>query len=248
MNGSSKQAPLRAAIIDDEPLSRRRVIDLLAGERDVKVVLEHAGGSDIMQALAAARPELLFIDVEMPYMNGFEIIDSVKSSLDFQPDVVFVTAFEAHAVRAFEARAIDYLLKPFERARFAGVLDHVRRRRLDRNGSHSGYVRRLAIRNGQRLKVVQVRDIDYVVAQGNYVRLHLGKDSLHFRTTLSELEMRLDPEQFIRIHRSTIVNVDRIASLESTFHRDLLVSLHDGTVLRLSAAHREQLEQTIAGV
>jgi two-component system, LytTR family, response regulator len=250
-------ALIRAAVVDDEPFSRKRIRDLLRQERDIAVVAEYPGGLQVAEKLRETRPDLIFMDVEMPQMNGFEIVGALAGGADYDPQIIFVTAYADYAVQAFDTRAADYLLKPFDRERFARALDRVRRRRAERSAgaraeaASAGTVKhidRLAVRAGKRSIVLRLHEVDYIAAEGNYVRLHCGRDSYLHRVTLAELEQSLDAGSFIRIHRSTVVNVDRIRELHSAFHRDLIVVLRDGTQLRLSATYRARLERAIIGV
>ncbi|MBV8519398.1 MAG: response regulator transcription factor [Acidobacteria bacterium] len=250
-------ALIRAAVVDDEPFSRKRIRDLLLHESDITVVDEYPGGAHVADELSESRPDLIFMDVEMPQLSGFDIVGELATHGDYEPEIIFVTAFADYAVRAFDTRATDYLLKPFDRERFARALDRVRRRRYARASAAQEesaaeetlkHIDRLAVRSGKRSIVLRMQDVDYISAEGNYVRLHCGRESHLHRVTIAEFEQSVDPASFIRIHRSTIVNVDRIAALHSAFHRDLIVVLRDGKQLRLSATYRARLERAIIGV
>ena len=256
--GTGEIALIRAAVVDDEPFSRKRIRDLLQQERDIAVVAEYPGGLRVAEKLRETRPDLIFMDVEMPQLNGFEIVGALAAAgADYDPHIIFVTAFADYAVRAFDTRAADYLLKPFDRERFARALDRVRRQRAARssNAETEGppaatvqHIDRLAVRAGKCSIVLRLHDVDFIAAEGNYVRLHCGRESYLHRVTLAEFEQSLNPAAFIRIHRSTIVNVDRIGELHSAFHRDLIIVLRDGRQLRLSATYRARLERAIIGV
>ena len=247
-------ARFRAAIVGDESPSRQLVRELLEDAPDVEIVAEHSGGRNAVRLLSEELPNLIVIDIEMPQMTGFDVVSKLPVTADYQPVVVFTTASESSAARAFDTRAVDCLLKPFDRKRFQMALERARLHQRGFAASSTGvaempnYLKRLAVRTERRLTVLRISDVDYIAAEGNYVRLHIRKESYLHRTAISELERRLDPSQFVRIHRSTIVNVERIASIDPAFHRDLLVTLCDGTRLRMSATHRSRLETVITGV
>ena len=248
---------IRAMVVDDEPLARGRLRELLDGEGDIDVVGEAGSGGEAIATIGRLRPDLVFLDVQMPERNGFEVL----AALDEPPAVVvFVTAYDAYALRAFDVHALDYLLKPFDRDRFLRTLARARaalaRRRGDGQvderiasllaevvpGRRAGtWLERIAVKSGGRVRLVPVGDIDYVEAAGNYLRLHAGTERHLIRETLSAFEARLDPARFVRIHRSTIVNIDRVRELEPYFHGDYIVRLSDGRRLTLSRTYREHL-------
>lgn len=257
---------IRALIVDDEPPARENLRILLQASSDVEVVRECRSGADAVRAIDDLRPDLVFLDVQMPGMNGFEVIRAVGPKR--MPTTVFVTAYDRYALRAFEARALDYLLKPFDDQRFAETLSRarerireqkesdlaqrlvslVRERVRDDSDSSTGApapLTHLAIRERGRVMVLPVRDVDRFEAAGDYVRVHaVGKVHL-FDETMKWLEARLDPERFVRIHRSHIVRVDRIRELHPFFHGDYVVKLVDGTELRLSRGRRAALESVL---
>jgi two-component system LytT family response regulator len=257
--------PIKAVIVDDEALARDAIRLRLKGEPDIEVVGEAADGADAVDLLRKIHPDLLFLDVQMPVMDGFEVIEHVPS--EHLPIVVFVTAYDQYALKAFETHALDYLLKPFTASRFHAAIDRARlevaksgdrgthqrlvelleeRRRArarpaDRDGNGQGYLTRLAVKRNQRIALVGAADIDWIESSGNYAHLHAHGASYVVRMTMGELERRLDPARFARIHRSTIVQIDRIEDIIAAWHGDFDVTLRDGTVLRLSRNYRDRV-------
>jgi two-component system LytT family response regulator len=247
---------IRALIVDDEPLARTRLRALLDGEADVEVVGECGDGQAALAAVAELAPDLLFLDVQMPALDGFGLLEALGPGR--LPAVVFVTAYDRYALRAFEVHALDYLLKPFDRDRFRKALDRARAQlaaagrgaadpRLlalleDTRGARRP-LERLVVKSAGRVFFLRTEEIDWIEAAGNYVRLHAGADTHLLRDTMNGLEARLDPQRFLRVHRSTIVNVDRIQELQPWFHGDYLVILRDGTQLTLSRGYRPKVEE-----
>jgi two-component system LytT family response regulator len=255
--------PIKAVIVDDEALAREAVRLRLSQEPDIDVVGEAASGADAVELIRKLEPDLMFLDIQMPGMDGFEVVEKVAS--DHLPIVVFVTAHDRYALKAFETHALDYLLKPFTASRFraavdrarievakAGdhethqrlieVLDERRRARDERVPAISeGYAARLAVKHNQRIVLVRTSDIDWIESSANYAHLHTPGANYVVRTTMGELERRLDPQRFARIHRSTIVQLDRIKDIVAAWHGDFDVTLRDGTVLRLSRNYRERV-------
>ena len=242
-----------AVIVDDEGPSRRRIRQLLGAEPDFQVIGECGGGRQAVEFLRRSPPDVLFLDVEMPEMDGFAVLDAVKSK--HIPAVVFVTAYDRYALHAFDVRALDYLLKPFDRERFRDTLERARARVTTAEVSElSGKLRtllgtpapslreRIVIRNGGRLTLLDTAAIDWIEAADNYVCLHCGSARHLIRETMNALEARLDRRAFVRIHRSFIVNLDRIAEMRPWFRGDYLVFLRDGTKLRLSRSYRASLK------
>ena len=258
--------PIKAVIVDDETLARDAIRLRLEAEPDIDVVGEAADGGDAVELIRTLQPDLLFLDVQMPVMDGFEVIEHVSS--DHLPIVVFVTAHDRYALKAFESHALDYLLKPFTASRFHAAIDRARievakagdhethqrliqlldeRRRARESrpgqgpGAAEGYLVRLAVKHNQRIALVRVADIDWIESSANYAHLHTHGRSYVVRMTMGELERRLDPERFVRIHRSTIVQLDRINDIVAAWHGDFDVTLRDGTVLRLSRNYRDRV-------
>ena len=249
---------MRVLIADDEPLARERLCDLLRAEPDVRVE-ECGNGEEAVAAIRALRPDLVFLDVQMPGVDGFGVLERLAP--EDIPLVVFVTAYERHALRAFEVHALDYLLKPFDTDRFAATLRRARLQlagcgRLDvaralRAMLDERHERRpdradvLSVRTGPRIVPVRIDEIDWVEAEGNYVRLHRGGTSHLLRETMAALEQTLDGRRFRRIHRSAIVNVERIAELRPWFGKDYKVILRDGTELTLSRSYVDRLPEFV---
>ena len=252
---------LRALIVDDEPLARDNVRLALEKELDVEVIAECADGEGAIEAIRELQPDVVFLDVQMPGTTGFDVVQEIGP--EEMPAVVFVTAFDEHALRAFEVHALDYVLKPFDDDRFADAVEHARRtlraRRdeesfrkglsalmNDVHGSTDGsgrsrFASRLMVRLRDRIHFVRTEDVDWFEAAGNYVRLHVADRSHLIRSTMSAIEERLDPQQFVRIHRSTIVNVDRIKEIQPWAGGDYLAILKSGQQLRISRGYRDAL-------
>lgn len=247
---------IRTWIVDDEPLARERVRTLLVGDPEIQVAGESANGADAARDLVLHRPELLFLDIQMPELDGFELLRSLTP--DATPTVVFVTAYDQYALRAFEVHAIDYLLKPYDRERFERALARakatVRARRateIDRRleallSEVRREPRRIAVQVDGNVLLLRHEEIDWIEASGNYVKLHLGKRSLLHREPLKDFEARLDPARFLRIHRSMLVNLDRIRQLQPWFNGGLMVILEDGTELQASRSAAERLRERFA--
>ncbi len=246
--------PIRTFIVDDEPLARSKLRTWLAREPDVEIVGEAGDGASAIQGIQAQRPDLVFLDVQMPELDGFAVLK--KLNAEVVPAVIFVTAHDQFALKAFEVHAADYLLKPFDHERFSQALQHARQVIQQRRSGHSdeklaslladlsrqqSTPDRLAIKTEGRILLLKPDDIDWVEASDNYVRLHVGKSSHLHRETLTSIEGQLPANRFIRINRSTIVNIDRIQELQPLFHGDYSVLLRDGTRLTLSRSHRSKL-------
>ena len=251
---SAAPRPLRAVVVDDEPLARKRLLALLADEPDIDVVGEAGGGSAAVRLITAARPDLVFLDVQMPGLDGFEVLDAVAHT--YLPVVVFVTAHDKYALRAFDVHAFDYLLKPFSPERFDAALvraqkeitsrgaDQTRRKLLKllaERTAASPYLKRFIVRRGERYLLVRADDVHSFEANGNYVKLRTESGSHMLRMTMAELERKLDPARFARIHRSTVVNIEQIKEITPAWHGDFEVHLADGQRLRLSRNFRERL-------
>ena len=251
-------ADLRVLIVDDEPLARDRIREMLARETDVTVVGEARNGAEAALLVAEHDPDLVFLDVQMPEVDGFGFLELL--GVEQAPVTVFVTAYDQYALRAFEVHALDYLLKPFDRERFRHSLQRAREAVEGRDRSDSNrrlaalladmaperrYAERLVVKTADRTVLLRVSEVDWIEAAANYLRLHRGREVHLLRETMNSIEARLDPLQFVRIHRSTIVNLDRIAHLESWFHGDYCVKLVDGTSLTLSRTYREHFEERL---
>ena len=257
------EAPIRVLIADDEPPARDRIRELLEGRDDFVVVAECGSGRETVERIRDRRPDLVFLDVQMPRMTGFEVMAALEP--EERPAVVFVTAYDVYAVRAFEVHAIDYLLKPFDDRRFEEALRRARSRRADghvealarrieglledavpgRARPDAGRpISRLLVKRGDRATLLPVDAVDWIEAANYYAAVHAGGETHILDETLTRLEGLLD-ERFVRIHRSTIVNLDRVAEFQRLFHGDFAVRLRDGTELKLSRTYRAALEERL---
>jgi two-component system, LytTR family, response regulator len=250
---------IRALIVDDEPPARDLISTLLRDEPDLEVVGQCANGRDAVAAIKRHSPDLVFLDVQMPGMDGFAVLAELTA--DRLPLVIFVTAFDQHAIRAFEVHALDYLLKPFEYDRLRQAVRHARTQ-LAQGPATAGQTRlislleelhnrgqswnRLAIRDAGRILFLQPDEIDWIEAEGNYVRLHVGKESHLLRETMNATEERLASKNFLRVNRSTIVNLERVTEWQPLFHGDSVVILRDGTRLTVSRGYRQSLDRLVA--
>ena len=238
---------IRTLIVDDEPYSRERVRRLLGADPGVEVVGECPDGFRAVEALRALQPDLVFLDVVMPGKDGFEVLDELDGP---PPAVVFLTAYDRFAIRAFDACALDYLLKPFDEDRFARALARARRALAGEEREAgavlaAGPVRRLVIKTHGRIRLVKPDDVACIVADANYAKVHAGGTVHLVRETLAALEAALDPARFVRIHRSAIVNLERVRELEPLFHGQYAVVVDDGTRLTLSRRHRHHFERVL---
>jgi two-component system, LytTR family, response regulator len=238
-------AKIRTLVVDDEPVARARVLALLRDEADIEVVGECSTGQQAKSAIEEMAPDLVFLDVQMPQMNGLDLARTLTR--DKAPAVVFVTAYDEYALSAFEVHALDYLLKPFSTERFKSALMHARQQlaRRKSTGRPPSGRDRLVIKSSGRIYFVRTSEIEWCEAAGNYVRVHIGQQSHLVRGTMASLEAQLDPDQFVRIHRSTIVNVDRIQELRSSFNGEYIVLLRDATRLTLSRGYRDTLQERL---
>lgn len=243
MSLDARRAPLRALVVDDEPLARRNLTILLRRDPDVGAIDECGSGSEAIAAIRECRPDVVFLDVQMPECGGFDVLELLGSELP--PAVIFVTAYDEYALRAFEAGALDYLLKPFVDARFARALDRAKDKIAHYTPLQSRPVERLVIKGRGQVLFLSVADIDWVEAAGYYACLHVDGETHVMRRTLSELERDLGQEKFMRIHRSVIVNLERIHGLELQSGGEYEVVLKSRVRLQLSRRFRKQLQQRI---
>lgn len=237
---------LRVLIADDEPLARGGVRARLAGHADVTLVGECTDGPSALAALQAQPLDLVFIDVQMPGLSGLEVLEALPP--ERRPLTVLLTAYEQFALRAFELRALDYLLKPIDDERFADALDRARQTLALQRGeqpARAPHATRFQVRLGHRVRLVRADEIDWIEAQGDYAGLHANGQLHLLRESLLRLAGRLDPAQFVRIHRSTIVRLDRVAEMQALSNRDHLLRLHDGTVLRASRTYVDALRAAL---
>jgi two-component system LytT family response regulator len=246
-------------IVDDEPLARRVVVQLLQPHNDLEVIGECCNGQEAVEFIRKHKPELVFLDIQMPVMNGIEVVRALD--VDAQPFIIFVTAFDQYVMRAFEVHAIDYLLKPVDDARFNASLNHARRVLAAPSSSEYNQriqtllnkmteprqkeVRELAIQVGKQVRFVLIEDIDWIEAQGNYAEIHIGPNTHLIRESLNTLESSLESTAFLRIHRSAIVRLNRIASVSSLPNRDCEVTLRNGTSLRVSRTYSNHLRKLL---
>lgn len=235
--------PLRAAIVDDEPLARARLARLLAVEPEVEIAGEYGDGPAAVAGLRALPVDVVFLDVRMPQMDGFAMLERLPASQ--RPQVVFVTAYSEYAVEAFDARAVDYLVKPVAPDRLARAVERVRDT-LTRQGAPSAtYPDRIAVSDSQRLRMIAVADIECVLAQGNYVELRIDGRGVLVRETLAHILARLDPKRFARIHRSRIVCVDRIDQVEPYASGQYVVKMRSGMRLTSGRNYRGELRRAL---
>ena len=241
---------IRALIADDEQLARQRIRRLLASDVDFHVVDECCDGREAIKAINAHNPDVAFLDVQMPDLDGFAVFESIVAKR--MPVVIFTTAYEAYAIKAFEAQALDYLLKPFDESRFLKAVTRVKnevgRRNLDvesrRLTSQPQFEKcnRLAIKSRGRIVLVDLEDIDYIEAAANYVHIHIGAESHLLRESISSFDGRLSGRGFARIHRSTIVNLSKIVQLQPCPNGEFMVGLRCGKELSLSRTFRDRIE------
>ena len=266
--------PVRVAVVDDEPLARRTLRVLLDPVDGVEVVGEAGNGAEAVELIRDSAPDLVFLDVQMPEMDGFEVLKALGPAA---PAVIFVTAFDEHAVNAFDANAADYLLKPFDDDRFHRALARARARIGDTRvrelaarlahllspadtpavastapapavapaAAPGGYAERIVVKKNNRVTLLDTATIDWIEAQDYVVRIHAGAAVHVLREPISDLEKRLDPRRFFRVHRSTIVNLASVKELQPLFHGEYVVIMRDGTELRLSRSRRDRLQQLL---
>jgi two-component system, LytTR family, response regulator len=233
---------VKVVIVDDEPLARQVIRILLENDREV-IVAGECSGIDAAEVIARERPDILFLDIQMPEVDGFDVLERVGA--DAVPAVVFVTAYDEYALRAFEVHALDYLLKPFDDRRFFAALS--RAKEQVRAKTPSSFTRRFLVRTRDKVLFLKADDLEWVEAADYYVSLHAGGKSYLLRQTMAEIERQLDPAKFVRVHRSAIVNLDRVKEMHPLFRGDCALVLADGTQLRLSRARREEFERRLAG-
>jgi two-component system LytT family response regulator len=250
---------LRTLIVDDELLARKKIRAFLQEHAEFQVVGECADGEQAVAAISTLTPDLLFLDVQIPGRNGFEVLDCIT---DKAAAIIFVTAFDKYAVRAFEVQALDYLLKPFNKVRFAEALKRFHERRTRANGvdrkqelkaalqeiqRESRDSERILIKSGSRIILLRKGLIEWVEAQGDYVKFHIGKENHLLRETMTAAAERLDPNRFVRIHRSRIVNLDYVREIRPLWGGDYYVLMRDGTELTMSRTYRASLQTALGG-
>ena len=253
----SSSTCIRTLIVDDESLARERIRDMVA-DPDIHIIADCGNGEEAIEAIQQYSPDLVFLDVEMPGIDGFAVLEALPA--DRMPTMIFVTAYDQYAVRAFEVYALDYLLKPFDQERFDKALGRAKEQIASERNEVLGqrilraiediktkpvHLERLVIKLNGHVFFMKAEEIDWLEAEGNYVRLHSGKESYLLRDTISALESQLDPKRFIRVHRSAIVNVDRISELQPWFHGEYRIVLREGVQLTLSRTYREKLHELL---
>ena len=263
MNAKTKK--VRALIVDDEPLARRTIRELLAQDQDVEIIGECGSGLEAVRLITEQPPDLLFLDIQMPGLNGFETLAKIQP--ERIPAIVFVTAYDQYALRAFEVHALDYLLKPFTDKRFEEMLRQAKAQLelkeintisksllslLGEQTAHEparaakkSFLSRFMIKAGGRVVLIKASDVDWIAADDYFIKLHVSGKSHLLRMSMNELEQKLDPEAFLRVHRSTIVNFDRVKELKQTSNGEYVVVLKDETELKLSRGRRARLEQLL---
>jgi two-component system, LytTR family, response regulator len=249
---------IRALVVDDEPLARAMIREMLESDSEVEIVGECTNGREAVEAIKSSAPDIVFLDIQMPEVGGFEVLESLDPKAS--PYVIFVTAYDQYAVRAFEVHALDYLLKPFDRERFEVAWQRAKSQiRLDRTSRRDQdiialleelkagprYLERLVIKNGGRVFFLHVQDVHCIEAEGNYVRVYDNQKGYLLRETISSLEEQLDPKQFLRIHRSAIVKIDRIKEMQPWFHGEYRIIMENGKQLALSRNYRSNLQEAV---
>ena len=236
-----QRAPIRVLVVDDESLARRNVTLLLRNDPQIGAIIECSSGPAAIEEIRKSRPDIVFLDVQMPECDGFDVLELLGG--DLPPIIIFVTAYDEYALRAFEAGALDYLLKPFDDARFARALDRAKEKLAHYPPQKPRTAEQLVVRNQGQVLFLRVAEIDWIEAAGYYACLHVGGDTHVLRRPLSELEQDLGDERFVRIHRSTIVNLDRIRGLELQSGGEYEVVLRSKARLRLSRRYRKRLQE-----
>jgi len=259
---------IKTIIVDDEPLARRNLRVLLERDPQIEILEECRNGREAVKAINTLSPDLIFLDIQMPEMDGFDVLENVGA--EHVQAIVFVTAFDQYALKAFEVHALDYLLKPYDDLRFTQALQlakaQIETREISKvskrllalleerenqkvlSTRQKPYLTRLMIKLASRVVLLKVDDIDWIEADGNYAKLHVGKKAHLLREKMHDLESQLDPQRFVRIHRSIIVNLERIKELHPHFNGDYIVVLEDGQQLKLSRSRRENLEARLRAV
>ena len=266
---STQKPKIKTLIVDDEVLARRTIRDLLANDPEIEIIGECSNGAEAVKFIREQRPDLLFLDIQMPQMTGFEALAQVE--VEHIPAIIFVTAFDQYALKAFEVQALDYLLKPFTDQRFEEALKKAKsqiemaevnrlsqslvallgKQRVEalhevqevQQAASKNFISRFMIRSSGKAAFVKAEDVDWIAADDYYIKLHVAGKAHLLRISMNELEEKLDPKKFLRIHRSTIINFDRVQELQQTPNGEYAVVLKDGTQLKLSRSRRERLQR-----
>ena len=250
---------IRACIIDDEAIACRKIQRLLKEDEEIEVVAICRNGADAVETIERFTPDLVFLDIQMPEMDGFQVLKNAR--VDQLPHVIFVTAYDSYAIQAFEIHALDYLLKPYDRKRLQKALERAKSQIAQQQRSNSNtdelrtiltemaapprYLERLIVKDRGVVTFVKAEEIDWIEAQGKYELVHAGQQTHLVREGMAKLEAELNPKKFVRIHKSTIVNLDRIEKLEPLFHADFRVFLKNGTTLTISRRYRQKMEAVL---
>ncbi|MDQ4122391.1 MAG: LytTR family DNA-binding domain-containing protein [Acidobacteriota bacterium] len=257
---ATSKMKIRTIIADDMPLARSRIKRFLKTDSEIEIICECSSGTEAIEAINRLKPDLVFLDVEMPGISGFEVLQAIK--LDPMPVVIFATAYDKFTLRAFDFHVLDYLLKPFDEARLKRSLERAKRELkrtrktdinqqlqsvLQNNKSEQKFLKRIAVKSGERTVFLPTEDIDWVATAGNYVELHVGKQTHLIRERMCELEAKLDGSKFVRIHRLSLINIERVRELQPLFNGDYIVILQNGVRLTLSRTYREKLFDLIEG-
>lgn len=247
---------IRTIIVDDEPLALKRLKELLLSDNEIDVIDSCKNGEEAIVAITDLQPDLVFLDIQMPEITGFDVLENID--LQHPPVIVFVTAYDQYALQAFEVHAIDYLLKPFDKKRFNKALERAKKyvkqvsetdfknnieQLVAYHRTEGTYIPRLMVKKGERFVFLKIDEIDWIEAAGNYIQITVGDKSYMLRETMSNMEEKLNPESFARVHRSTIVNIERIKTLEPWFHGDYKIKLKTGKELTMSRNYKELLKQ-----
>lgn len=247
---------IKVLIVDDEPLARRGIRQLLRTEEDFLIVGEANNGGEAIKAFEKLLPDIIFLDIQMPLLDGFAFIKKINS--ENLPEIVFVTAYDEHAIRAFEEGAIDYVLKPVDRKRFQKTLARIRRKISDGKNNLSEnqlanllekirpaeekYLKRIAVKMNERIHFVKTSEINWICSQNNYIEIHTAKEHFLLRETMKGIEKKLNPEEFVRVRRSTIVRIESIKEMQNLFKSEFAIILSDGTEHTSSRRYRKNLE------
>jgi two-component system LytT family response regulator len=251
---------IRTLIVDDESLARERIASLLQNENDIEIVGECSDGEETLKVIDTLKPDLVFLDIQMPMMSGVEIIKNLSEHL---PEVIFVTAYDEYAVEAFEMNALDYLLKPFDQERFSKTLARARQRILasktteiseklnnliltfSQNKAGEKYLTKFVIKSAGKISFINTDEINYIEADGNYLTLHTANNKSLYRDTITNISEKLNPEIFVRIHRSYIVKIENIKEMQSHFNSEYIITLKDNTKLKSGRSYKAEVEKLL---